>query len=152
MKLFLTLFLFSFINLASDEAAFEQFKVETTNVKMSKALVVDNDFAKKYKKTLLKEFKSGPNFSNSFRLVRMDCGKTCTRIVVINSENGKVYDPSLSVDGSPTWIRGDIIQFKKESKLLIINGCLNEDKTKCGHHEYSWDGESFKLEFFRPIA
>lgn len=143
MKLFLIL-------LATAFASFEQFKVELTNVKMAKALVVDNDFAKKYQKTLIKELKAGPNFSNSFRVVRMECGKSCTRIIVINSENGKVYDPSLSVDGSPTWIRGDILQFKKESNLLIISGCLNEDKTKCGHHEYSWNGEIFKLEFFRP--
>lgn len=149
MKILLAFFLFHAIALAAENSSFDQFKVEVSNVKMSKELVVDTDFAKKYQKILLKEFDLGPNFANNFRLVVMNCDKICKRIIIINNTNGKIFDPNLSIDGSPAWIKGDIVQFKKESRLLIMQGCLNEDNKKCGHHEYSWDGENFKMEFFR---
>ncbi|MBC7427019.1 MAG: hypothetical protein H7336_00315 [Bacteriovorax sp.] len=141
--------LFSTFLVAADDSALGSFKVKVSNIRISKKLYIDSAFAKKYKKLMLEEFKKGPNFDNQFRIVRIGCGSSCTQIAVINMEKGKIYQTDLMIDGSGDWIRGDILQYMQESSLLIMSGCLQEDKTKCGHHEYSWQGDHFKAEFFR---
>ncbi|MBC7712883.1 MAG: hypothetical protein H7177_06065 [Rhizobacter sp.] len=143
------LFLFSNVLFAADDSALASFRVKVSNVRVSKKLYIDTPFAKKYKKLMTDEFKKGPNFDSNYRLVRIGCGSSCTEVAVINMEKGKIYQTGLYIDGSGDWIRGDILQYQQESSLLVMTGCLKEDKTKCGHHEYSWQGDQFKAEFFR---
>jgi hypothetical protein len=57
----------------------------------------------------------------------------------------EVFDPDLYVDGAHEWVKPDKLEFKVDSPLLVVHGCLNEKENECGVHSYRWTGSGLEL-------
>jgi hypothetical protein len=93
-------------------------------------------------RTRLKEAaKMKPNFSGHYILTSWGCGTGCVSPWIINAKTGKFvgvpFNVSSSVEDDPNV---EHLQFKLDSRLLIINGHLNEAE-KGGTYYYKLENE-----------
>lgn len=118
---------------------------------MAAKLDLSNQFAKKYKTILSGELRNGPNFSGKYRISQIGCGASCVEVAIIDCETGRVFDPKIYVDGAHKWVKSGMLEFKDDSALLIVSGCLNEKSNKCGFHYFQWTGSDLKLIQFKAL-
>lgn len=112
-----------------------------------KGELVEPDFssfpwAKRYITRIKEECKNGINFAGKFTLVTWGCGSNCQGGVLVDRTNGKMYNDYFAAYGT---------EFKKDSKLIIFNSALIDEKTKLiqlhNIEEVStevWNGKEFK--------
>jgi hypothetical protein len=87
--------------------------------------------------------KEPPNFAGHYRIVTWGCGTWCVEFLIVDSVSGKVQD-GFAVGGFPgRWQEEhqkipERIEFKRDSRLLRVNGCPNE--ANCGFYDYLMDG------------
>jgi len=96
----------------------------------------------------------GPNFAGHYTVVGWGCGAGCVAGVLVDAISGRVYDMPFGtlamIDSSGSFHKGSAYQLK--SRLLIADGCPNEDEKKCGTHYYEWKDNKFVLLRFDPVA
>jgi hypothetical protein len=95
----------------------------------------------------------GPNFAGHYAIAEWGCGSSCMSIAVVDAASGNVYDPPfhslvMFSTAHPRDYQGPVYRLK--SRLLIADGCLDEDETKCGTYYYEWKSNQFKLLRFDP--
>ena len=90
----------------------------------------------------------GPNFAGHYTIVFWGCGAGCASLAVVDVNSGKVFFPeNLSfVDNtniayeeleSPA---GDLINFQRNSRLLVIIGGINGASNLRGISYFLWEG------------
>jgi hypothetical protein len=133
--------------------SFGKYPVEISPAPMTTQLKKNSQFSRKFKTLLSQELKQGPNFAGKFRIVRIGCGSGCVGIAVLNCESGEAFDAKMTVDQSSEELfkLGENIEFKKDSRLLVLRGCINEDKNKCGVSQFEWRSDNFIKVSFEPI-
>jgi hypothetical protein len=94
----------------------------------------------------------GPNFAGRFTVVGWGCGAGCVAAVLVDAATGRIYRipfGTLAMDAAsgPNY-RGPVYQLK--SRLLIADGCPNEEEKKCGTYYYEWTANKFKLLRYDP--
>jgi hypothetical protein len=95
--------------------------------------------------------KAPVQFAGHYTLPGWGCGTSCEAFVIVDSITGRVvYDGPAVSDPPFTWIDEhpaesyERIEFRPSSRLLKINGCLNEEI--CGFYDYEMvDGKGLKL-------
>lgn len=95
--------------------------------------------------------KSEVQFAGHYTVPQAGCGSGCSGYFIVDSITGKVYNGVAYVADLPhQWIekltgdQPDRIEFVPSSRLLKINGCL--DDHDCGYYDYVMvDGEGLKL-------
>jgi len=105
-------------------------------------------------RTRLKEgSKEGPNFADHITIVTWGCGTDCFQIAFVDARNGQVYfDDKLACNVAvnihdDVW--GQSISYRRDSSLLIVAGCPNEEcSTRRGVNYFIWTGHGLK-EIFR---
>lgn len=114
--------------------------------------------ARMFRTNLRNSFKEGVNFAGSFILSSWGCGTSCLQTAIIDGKTGNVFFPKI-LQGSSFGFgelsdKEESLEFKKNSRLLIINGYIatgNEDKpSKYGIWYYEWTGKNLKLLKFVP--
>lgn len=91
------------------------------------------------------------NFAGKYILAQWGCGTACIQAGIIDAQTGTVYLPVVlqwvTRGYNPALEDYEMIEFKKNSKLLIINGAAGYDKkeTQEGFWYYEWTGKDFKL-------
>ncbi len=112
---------------------------------------------RRYRTMIREGANSGPQFAGHYRIAQWGCGSGCSMFVIVDSESGKIFDgPGETVAELPgDWWRyaapedekkdwPERIESHPDSRLLKINGCLNEEK--CGFYDYQMiDGQGLKL-------
>lgn len=96
---------------------------------------------------------SAVNFGGKYILTTWGCGSGCLQGAIIDVHSGNVFFPQelQGVDeGGILTSNQDMLEYKKESKLLIIrgyvgNGFESETQSNLGIYYYEWNGKSFKL-------
>ena len=98
--------------------------------------------------------KQGPNFAGHYTLVFWGCGTSCRQLAIVNAKNGKVFHPSnLGMTGGSSIayeefeeLNGDdeLVRFRRDSKLLMVIGDINEDESQRGISWFVWDREQLK--------
>ena len=78
---------------------------------------LSNDKAEGHRDQIEEEIKKGINFSGSYIVVSWECGTNCETGVIIDANDGKIYD--LPFDSSCG------MDFRVNSNLLVINSDEN---------------------------
>ncbi|KDN55730.1 hypothetical protein [Flavobacterium seoulense] len=109
-----------FLKMNSD-LKFENYKVEVYNGKLADPNFESLPSAKRYVTRIKEGIKNGINFAGKFTLITWGCGSPCQGGVIINRINGNIYDDYSTAYGS---------DFKKDSKLIIMNSGIIDTETK----------------------
>ena len=95
----------------------------------------------------------GPNFSGHFTVATWGCGAGCASFVIVDAISGKTFDPPFKTVAMPFVEGGRPYQgllYHLNSRLLIVDGCPDEDDEKCGTYYYEWKDGQLKLLPFDP--
>lgn len=116
----------------------ERFNGKVAPVKISGAQ------ARKFRSALRESAKEGVNFAGHFIISTWGCGTDCRQLAIIDARTGVVYfTPSLLTVVGEMGQEEDRLQFKKNSRLLIIVGSRNE--VGQGKYFYLWKNNRLKL-------
>lgn len=111
------------------------------------------DAGNRYFRTRIREGAKRPvEFAGHFTVPRFGCGTGCSSFYVVDSISGDVYEGFSVSDLPGEWLESHVpdgqelprIQFRKDSTLFKVNGCL-EDRD-CGFYDFEMvTGKGLKL-------
>jgi hypothetical protein len=112
--------------------------------------------AKMYRTVIRQEMSQGANFAGFYRVAVWGCGSSCAQFAVVNLKTGSVItaqgvdnvsDVDFAADDFlPRANSGTVsFRFRKDSRLLVIVGAINEDDSKEGAYYYVLKGEKLRL-------
>jgi hypothetical protein len=100
---------------------------------------------------------SGPNFADHYTIIRIGCGAATTCLAIADAKSGNVYFPpelksveALLVDTGK--IDVDTLNYRRDSRLLVVVGSPNEKNNRAGMSYYAWRSEKLELIRFVPAA
>jgi hypothetical protein len=100
-------------------------------------------------RTMVREgAKSSVQFAGHYTVPRWGCGSGCSTFVIVDSITGTVYNGFNIADLPVAWIENhgeqEQMEFRPNSRLIKINGCINEGN--CGFYDYVMtEGKGLKL-------
>lgn len=130
---------------------FDEHKVEVWTA-TPKAVDLDSHKDARMFRTRLTEARNeGVNFAGHYIFTYWGCGTNCLVGAVIDGKTGKVFFPEevagLGVGLPGTDIEAEALEFRKDSKMLIVRGALSNGDS-VGTHYLVWEGNRFrKLKF-----
>jgi hypothetical protein len=104
-------------------------------------------------RTMIREgAKRGPNFAGHYTLTFWGCGSGCVSVAIVDARSGKVFHPRnlREIDNynvayeELVALHGDLINFRLDSKLLIVIGGINEDTALRGISYFLWENERLR--------
>ena len=115
--------------------------------------------ARRYRTLLRQEISQGPNFAGYYRVAIWGCGSSCAMFVVVNSKTGRVIAPEgfyatiapflFDVDGQKVFPESEsgeaLFGFRKDSRLLVVLGDLDDGKDREGAFYFVLEGERLRL-------
>jgi len=118
------------------------------------ALKIVTPQARKYRTMLRDSVKDGVNFAGHYIVGQWGCGGGCVQFAIIDAKTGDVFFPGfyVSVVDGPEEKMDEIpepLQFKPDSKLLIVTGARNEKGG--GVYYYKWDNKQLSLISSTPL-
>jgi hypothetical protein len=87
-----------------------------------------------YRTTILEDAQNDPNFAGHYRIIRWGCGSSCVCFALADSQSGRVHDAPFDFVAFPAYVEPYGLEFKLDSRLLRVGGCLNEKN--CGLFYY----------------
>ena len=93
----------------------------------------------------------GPNFAGGFTIVRWGCGSACVDWAIVDARSGRIVFPDayrilVNVHGE-----GDRINFRADSRLVILIGMPHEKAEREGVHFLEWTGRDLRRIRFVPL-
>jgi hypothetical protein len=117
-----------------------------------------NLLAREYRTVLRQELAQGPNFAGHYRVAVWGCGSSCAMFAVIDTDTGRVMTPEsfshtsgvyFDIEVRKAYPRSQsdswLFAFRKDSRLLVVLGDLDEDESREGAFYFALDGEQLKL-------
>jgi len=106
---------------------------------------------KNYRTVISEAARKGPNFAGHYTIAEWGCGSGCVSMAIIDARDGRVWGAPvttlslpLAADANGRTYQGFVYQ--KQSRLLIVDGCPNEENRRCGTYYYEFkDGLSTLL-------
>jgi len=131
---------------------YSNYVVKVEKKAATKANLNSHSKSKEYR-TRLKEalLNEEVNFAGKYILTQWGCGTACIQAGIIDAQTGTVYLPvilqGVTQGYNPAFEDYEMIEFKKNSKLLMIYGTAGYDKNESqeGISYYEWTGKDFKL-------
>jgi hypothetical protein len=143
---------FSINGIAQKAPTYSNYTVKVEKKTAKKVNLNSNPKAKEYRSRLNGALADEDvNFAGKYILAQWGCGTSCIQAGIIDAQTGTVYLPIVlqwvTRGYNPALEDYEMIEFKKNSKLLIINGAAGYDKkeTQEGFWYYEWTGKDFKL-------
>lgn len=123
-----------------------------------------NPTARMYRTVLRHEISLGPNFAGHYRVAVWGCGTSCAMFAVVNLETGRVItsdgfsSTSAVYFGVESWdvlpqSQRDVglFEFRKDSRLLLVLGDLDEDENREGAFYLVLHNEHLRLVHSTPV-
>lgn len=90
----------------------------------------------------------GPNFAGHYTITTWGCGTGCVQFAIINAKTGDVFMPPFYIAGGMNVQQEKLqeeypLQFKPDSKLLVVIGSRNEKGE--GVYFYKWENDKLTL-------
>lgn len=123
--------------------------------------VLESKTAKQYRSVISQEFREKANFAGHYRVGIWGCGTDCRNFAIIDKETGAVYTmPGIDEISGVMGNDDERVDFRPDSRLLVISGCFNDDcipdntpaNPKAGKYFYVWNGKKLQLIDSSPIA
>jgi hypothetical protein len=153
-------------DLADSKApSFSAYRVPVPQVAESPKLdLTSSPTARRYRTLLREEVSKGPNFAGHYRVAIWGCGTSCAMFAVVNLTTGRVIIPDGFHATSTVYFgiedrkvfpdsqSGDeVFGFRKDSRLLVILGDLDEDESREGAFFFILDAEHLHLVHSTPV-
>jgi hypothetical protein len=130
---------------AANLPGFEEFPARPVAIAKPAPVRLASREAKRFRTVLREGAQKGPNFAGHYTIVSWGCGTACTRIAIVDAQDGDVtFPPQLQplsyfmvTDQSPS------LQYRLDSNLLVATGAPM-DRDKAGVFYYRWTGRSLK--------
>lgn len=104
--------------------------------------------ARLYRTVIRDQAKTGPDFAGHFTMIMIGCGAGSVCPAIADTLTGKVYFPPeirtvsvLMVDAEGV----ESMNYRRDSRLLIIAGKTNEDSKSAGLRRYVWENGRLRL-------
>ncbi len=98
--------------------------------------------------------KTALNFAGHYIVIVWGCGSDCAMMATVDALTGTIIEPSLARRGSlqvPLDIWGPMeIDFKPDSRLLILRDACREGRQACGTYGFEMKEGQFQIVFFKP--
>jgi hypothetical protein len=120
--------------------------------------------ARMYRTLLRQQVAKGPNFAGHYRVAVWGCGTSCANFAIVNLKTGRViqledfYATStvyFGLDNQAVFhdsqSEDEAFGFRKDSKLLVILGDLNEDESREGAFYFVLDDQRLRLIHSTPV-
>jgi hypothetical protein len=126
---------------------FEDYTVAVVATPTTPKPVLKSARAREFRSVIQQEAREEVNFAGHYRVAIWGCGSDCGGFAIINKINGKVYtQPGVNYVGGVMGNLDVLVDFRKDSRLLILAGALNDDKAhQTGKFYYLWNGSGLKL-------
>lgn len=110
-----------------------------------------------YRTVIRDEARRGPDFAGHYTLVRIGCGAATVCVAIADAATGKVYFPAnLKSATALLFYTGKVdvrpLNFRRNSRLLIVAGSPNEEERRAGLSYFEWRGERLRLVRFIRAA
>ena len=137
--------------------AFDRFPATPAFVGKPAPVVFVQKRHRQYRTAIREAVAKGPNFAGHYTIARWGCGAGCIGGAVVDLKTGTVLDLPFQVvvsgiaglsyaDGtdmsSPSF---EPIEFRADSRLLIVRGCPDEDLKRCGLYAFEWTDPKFRI-------
>ena len=113
--------------------------------------------ARLYRTRIREAAAQGPNFADHYTIIRIGCGAATLCIAITDARTGHVYFPlelrsveALLVDTGRVEV--DTLNFRRDSRLLIVVGSPNETTSRAGISYFRWRSGRLSLTRFTPAA
>lgn len=125
---------------------FEAFpaKTLTSPHKYASKIILATPRSKRYRTIISLEGRKEPNFAGHYRVVTWGCGTDCHGFAIVDRVTGIAFtDPSIEYVAGAMGNNEPRIDFRSNSRLLILNGLINDDRE--GKFFYEWTGKGLRL-------
>lgn len=130
---------------AANLPKFEQYPAKAVYNGVPARIVLDTEFKRGFRTRLRHAATLPADFAGDHVLALWGCGSNCIMGAAVNLKTGYVVELPGSVSG---WLgdedEGDKLQYRKDSRLLIARGYINEGE-EYGRFYYEFTGREFKL-------
>ena len=139
-----------------DAPKFDSFPATVYNGPNAKLNLRSDSEAKLFRTQLARWHKEKPNFAGHYILARWGCGANCYSISIIDAKTGRIYHPSglrsNTTDNIDDALVDKSLQFRPDSKLLVLIGAPEEDMRHRGISYYVWENNKMnRVKFiYRP--
>lgn len=114
-------------------------------------LHLTSPLAKRYATVLRENFKEPANFAGHLRVALWGCGTDCRGFAILDKWTGTAYTvPHVDEIGGVMGNDDERVDFRLNSRLLVISGQLNEDQAP-GKFYYLWTGKALKRIHAGPL-
>jgi hypothetical protein len=114
------------------------------------APLVSTGPAHSYRTAIREGAKRGPNFAGHYTIVEIGCGSAAVCTAIADARTGRVYFPAairevgaLLVDTGNVDV--GMLNYRRNSRLMIVIGTPNDDRTRAGVGYYIWNGGHLRL-------
>jgi len=129
---------------------FEDFRVTNIYRRRSAHIDFSDAGARMYRTRLTEAAKSKSNFAGHYIITDWGCGTECFVPVAIDARTGKVYFFGFSVSYSP-FATDVAMEYRLDSKLIVINGYLEDEHGQKEHGTYSYKWQNNRLVLLRFV-
>jgi len=137
---------------------FDEYAVKVPRVEVrAVAPDVGSGQAHLYRTAIRDAAKAGPNFAGHYTIIRIGCGSATVCVAIADARTGKIYFPPdlenatvLLVDTLTSEV--DTLNYRRNSRLLIVVGLPNENPKRAGIGYYVWRSGKLNLLRFTPAA
>ena len=94
--------------------------------------------------------RKGPNFAGHYTVAEWGCGSGCVSFIIADAATGlvwggPVFSLSLPLPADEKGRNYQGLVYQRQSRLLIVDGCPNEDNRRCGTYYYEFNKGVSKL-------
>jgi hypothetical protein len=116
--------------------------------------VLDTPSKRLFRTVLREGAAKGPNFAGHMTIVRWGCGSSCVSWAAVDARTGKVTELPGVDYFSTIHVGGNLggVNFRRDSRLLVLAGAPREDEAREGVYSYVWTGKGFRRIGFVPRA
>ncbi|MDB5846255.1 MAG: hypothetical protein JWP29_7 [Rhodoferax sp.] len=136
-------------DLPGDPPGFESFPAgKLFTGKPAKPDIRTQALARLFRTRLLEGARTGSNFAGHYTVIRWGCGAGCTQLAIADAVSGRVFFPAnlqsvdnVNVDTAFDDAGINLVQYRRDSRLLVVIGGINETDALRGISYFAWEGD-----------
>ncbi|HEY7807551.1 MAG TPA: hypothetical protein VIC34_10160 [Croceibacterium sp.] len=127
-------------------AFFNRYPAKPVRLSKPATPVVSKGQAHLFRTVIREQAKMGPDFAGHFTIVRIGCGAGMVCLAIADALTGRVFfSPKLRNVFIFRDANVERLNYRRDSRLLIVAGSPNEDVSREGLSYYLWQDDKFHL-------